>query len=91
MDVIVDPGSVLEVSPSESRRHLLAKTSDGSVYAILRFPCPPGELAGEIASMPAALVFTSADYPGVSYVIMEKKFLAPGLEEWMLSNWKAAR
>ncbi|NYZ60935.1 hypothetical protein H0O01_04540 [Candidatus Micrarchaeota archaeon] len=90
LDLFTDPDSIVEAQPGPER-YIIAKTSKGREYALFSFPCRPEEMNPDISGMPAVLVFTNPSYLGYSLLLMETKFLTPGLTDMMLANWKAAR
>lgn len=71
--------------------YLLVKTAEGKEYALFRFPSPPAGINEDVLSMPAATIFTSKQQEEAgqdfSYVLIETKFLTPGLVELMLRRW----
>jgi len=90
LDLFTDPDSIVEAQPGPER-YIIAKTSKDKEYALFSFPCRPEEMNPDISGMPAVLVFTNPSYLGYSLLLMETKFLTPGLTDMMLANWKAAR
>ena len=90
LDLFMEPDSIVDAMPGPER-YIIAKTSKGGEYALFSFPCKPEEMNPDISEMSAALVFTNPSYLGYSLLLMETKFLTPGLTEMILANWKASR